>query len=414
MELYTIDPRPLGTGAFGEVFSGVHRRSLRRVAIKMLKKTHFTSVGDMDRAMQELAILSSLSHPNVIKLLEVVQDSACVGLVMEFAGGGTLGSLLASSPGGCMAEDDAREAFLQVLRGMRYLHGQRVVHRDIKPENILVGAEGVLKVADFGLSVKNVAGTSASGTPLYTAPEVLFPERFPDLQKRRGATSGGGAGSGSGRAEGEGGATAEEAGSHPTLHTSYDLTLSDVWSLGCTLFKMVTGAYPFPAKSRKALKEMMLMQGAEGGGGGTEGGRHSPLPLRMEEGPAVPPLQEAQQQLAGERAPPSPPSSPMGSLSLVGFPASPSLQQQPQAQQHRVVYPMYSAYSLSPSLQSLLRLLLEVNPLRRPKLTDLLAHSWCTSSPVMGESPPVSQRSTASFIPPPTWTLGARPPPPPA
>ena len=85
MDEYIIR-RPLGHGAFGEVFLATDRRTNRKVAIKKLSKALIPNVSELDRAMQELSILSSLNHSNVIKLLEVVSDSASVGLVMEYAG----------------------------------------------------------------------------------------------------------------------------------------------------------------------------------------------------------------------------------------------------------------------------------------------------------------------------------------
>ena len=85
MQEYTIR-RLIGQGAFGEVFLATDRRSNRKVAIKKLSKALLPTVAELDRAMQELSILSSLNHANVIKLLEVVSDDVSVGLVMEYAG----------------------------------------------------------------------------------------------------------------------------------------------------------------------------------------------------------------------------------------------------------------------------------------------------------------------------------------
>jgi serine/threonine protein kinase len=85
MQEYVVR-RLIGEGAFGEVYLATDRRNGRKVAIKKLAKALIPNVAELDRAMQELSILSSLNHANVIKLLEVVSDTVSVGLVMEYAG----------------------------------------------------------------------------------------------------------------------------------------------------------------------------------------------------------------------------------------------------------------------------------------------------------------------------------------
>jgi serine/threonine protein kinase len=158
MRAYKLGP-VVGRGAFGEVVSATDKRSGATVAVKKLSLPIIASVLDAGRMFAEVNILTALEHRNVIKLHEVHADATMMYLVMEFAPGGTLLSQLQALPGGRMAEEAARGAFLQVLAGVRYCHRKGVVHRDIKPENILIGSDGQLKVADFGLSVQGTLVT---------------------------------------------------------------------------------------------------------------------------------------------------------------------------------------------------------------------------------------------------------------
>ena len=290
-----------------------------QVAIKWISKASITDMTEMDRVSREFFILTAIDHRNVIRLYEVLQDDAFLYLVMEFAGGGTLEGLLSSRPGGALlSEASSRALFSEVASAVRYCHRQSIVHRDLKPENILLARTDVaitpdvlatrpqelytVKVADFGLSNTATVGTRARspvGTPLFSAPEVLFPSAYPSLWADGGAAVAGGgpvaeeeeegadaatpapapapaAGAGGrGRAPlptpvstGRHGAAAAPApvpGVNAAGHVvcsgagkDYSGTMTDVWGMGVILYRMVTGVLPFPADSMKSLRAMIL------------------------------------------------------------------------------------------------------------------------------------------------------------
>uniref|UniRef100_A0A3Q2Z0A0 calcium/calmodulin-dependent protein kinase n=1 Tax=Hippocampus comes TaxID=109280 RepID=A0A3Q2Z0A0_HIPCM len=128
--------------------------------------------GPLERVYQEIAILKKLDHSNVVKLVEV-KDTLIVG---KYYSPNTL--VPTDKP---FSEDQARFYFQDLLRGIEYLHYQRIIHRDVKPSNLLVGEDGHIKIADFGVSNQfegaDALLTSTVGTPAFLAPETLSETR---------------------------------------------------------------------------------------------------------------------------------------------------------------------------------------------------------------------------------------------
>ncbi|XP_029426767.1 calcium/calmodulin-dependent protein kinase kinase 2 [Rhinatrema bivittatum] len=132
--------------------------------------------GPIDRVYQEIAILKKLDHPNVVKLVEVLDDPSedHLYMVFELVKQGPVMEIPTNSP---LTEDRARFYFQDLIKGIEYLHYQKIIHRDIKPSNLLVGEDGHVKIADFGVS-NQFEGTDAFltntvGTPAFMAPETL-------------------------------------------------------------------------------------------------------------------------------------------------------------------------------------------------------------------------------------------------
>ncbi len=167
----------LGRGACGVVVAGVHRRLGREVALKQLAPGFGAGSQVADRFLAEARVLASLDHPHVVRLYDFVEGDGHGVLVMERLTGGTLKTRLV---GGGLGPAAACAALVATCTGLEYAHGHGVLHRDVKPQNLLVSADGVLKVADFGIA-KLLAGSPSAatqtgmvlGTPAYIAPEQV-------------------------------------------------------------------------------------------------------------------------------------------------------------------------------------------------------------------------------------------------
>ncbi|XP_071999453.1 calcium/calmodulin-dependent protein kinase kinase 2 isoform X2 [Engystomops pustulosus] len=136
--------------------------------------------GPIERVYQEIAILKKLDHPNVVKLVEVLDDPSedHLYMVFELVKRGAVMDVPTTNP---LTEDQARFYFQDLIKGIEYLHYQKIIHRDIKPSNLLVGEDGHIKIADFGVS-NQFEGTDAFlsntvGTPAFMAPETLSETR---------------------------------------------------------------------------------------------------------------------------------------------------------------------------------------------------------------------------------------------
>ncbi|NXH83356.1 KKCC2 kinase, partial [Edolisoma coerulescens] len=135
--------------------------------------------GPIEQVYQEIAILKKLDHPNVVKLVEVLDDPSEDHLYMVFC---CLCSPVMEIPTlKPLSEDQARFYFQDLIKGIEYLHYQKIIHRDIKPSNLLVGEDGHVKIADFGVSNEfkgaDALLTNTVGTPAFMAPETLSETR---------------------------------------------------------------------------------------------------------------------------------------------------------------------------------------------------------------------------------------------
>jgi len=197
----------LGSGGMGYVYSACDTELDRPVALKFLRPEVLSYHGAYQRFIREAQSASSLNHPNIVTIHEIVRTGSMVAIVMELAQGVPLRQLCGEWRNSISCVFEIGEQIASAL-GMAHIHG--IVHRDIKPENILLQADGHVKVCDFGLARQVSAVTGAStlspaGTLRYLSPE--------------------------------------QARCEPAIPAS------DVFSLGLVLHELATGRHPFPGAS---------------------------------------------------------------------------------------------------------------------------------------------------------------------
>ncbi|XP_051887511.1 aurora kinase A [Pristis pectinata] len=165
--------RPLGKGKFGNVYLARERQSRFILALKVLFKSQLEKAAVEHQLRREVEIQSHLRHPNILRLFGYFHDASRVYLILEYAPRGELYKELQK----CGKFDDGRSAtyMSELADALVYCHSKKVIHRDIKPENLLLGANGELKIADFGWSVHAPASRRATlcGTLDYLPPEMI-------------------------------------------------------------------------------------------------------------------------------------------------------------------------------------------------------------------------------------------------
>jgi len=202
----------LGKGTMGKVYKASHRMMGRVVALKVLEPRAITSTRSLARFQREMQLVGRLDHPNVVRAFDADKVGECHFIAMEYADGYTLEDLLKAK--GALPAADVVYYASQAAEGLAHAHAKGVVHRDIKPSNLLLTPGKKLKVLDFGLgtlvqqeeqeSALTTAGM-AVGTPDYISPEQA---RMVKLDGR-----------------------------------------SDLYSLGCTMYHLLSGKLPFKGES---------------------------------------------------------------------------------------------------------------------------------------------------------------------
>ncbi|KAG1172393.1 hypothetical protein G6F70_006506 [Rhizopus microsporus] len=206
--------KTLGKGASGRVKLGVHKNTGEQVAIKIISKTHLAGNPAIEKAVRrEIAIMKLINHPNVMSLIDVIDDPASsdLYLILEYVEGGELFEYLVSK--GRLSESEARHHFQQIILGLDYCHHHLICHRDLKPENLLLDSNHNIKIADFGMASLQPLGSlleTSCGSPHYASPEIV-------------------------------------AG------MPYHGSSCDIWSCGVILFALLTGHLPFDDENIRQL-----------------------------------------------------------------------------------------------------------------------------------------------------------------
>lgn len=167
----------LGEGAFSVVKAAVDKQTGKRVAVKTINRTNLP-VEDEIALKQEVEILTSLNHPNIVKCFDFFEEEKYYYVVMEILEGGELFDRIVKKT--FYNEKEARDLVQILLGAIKFCHDHDIVHRDLKPENLLLTSasdDANIKLADFGFAVKAMGLSSLTtqcGTPGYVAPEILL------------------------------------------------------------------------------------------------------------------------------------------------------------------------------------------------------------------------------------------------
>ncbi|SCV68316.1 BQ2448_437 [Microbotryum intermedium] len=164
--------RTLGTGSFGRVHLVRSQHNSRSYAIKVLNKERVVKMKQVEHTNSEREMLERVRHPFLVNLWGTFKDSKNLYMVMDFVAGGELFSLLRKSQR--FPDPVAKFFAAEVALALDYLHSLDIIYRDLKPENILLGADGHVKITDFGFAkhVPDITWTLC-GTPDYLAPEIV-------------------------------------------------------------------------------------------------------------------------------------------------------------------------------------------------------------------------------------------------
>ena len=207
----------IGVGGMGQVFKARHRRMKRIVALKTLPDELWDSEALVRRFEREVEAAAKLHHPNIVTAFDAGEDSGIHFLVMQFIDGQDVSTLISEQ--GILEPRQAVDLTLQAARGLAYAHSRGIIHRDIKPANLLLDQGGTLQILDMGLAriqdsanenVRPVTELTQAGVVMGTV-DYLPPEQAIDSR------------------------TADNR--------------SDIYSLGCTFYQMVTGTKVFPGET---------------------------------------------------------------------------------------------------------------------------------------------------------------------
>ncbi|HET6429499.1 MAG TPA: serine/threonine-protein kinase, partial [Phycisphaerae bacterium] len=192
------------------------------VAIKVLPKRFSENPDYVERFYREGMAAAKLNHANIVQAIDVGEAGGYHYFVMEYVEGHTLWDEL--NAGKVFSEEEALGIILQIARALAHAHERGLIHRDVKPKNIMMTDDGVAKLADMGLArmasdeqAARAEAGKAYGTPYYISPEQVRGERDIDFR-------------------------------------------ADIYSLGATLYHLVTGRVPFEAATPSAVMHMHLRE----------------------------------------------------------------------------------------------------------------------------------------------------------
>lgn len=170
----------LGEGGMANVYLAQHQSLGNNVALKLLKEEYVQHPNIRKRFLAEARSLAQMSHPNIIKVTDLIDAGDIVAFVMEYIEGQTLEEFLIKK--GELSRTEIESFFNQMILAVEYVHSQGLIHRDIKPSNFMVTKSGQIKLLDFGIAKNTNEGAvdytktglmQQMGTPLYMSPEQV-------------------------------------------------------------------------------------------------------------------------------------------------------------------------------------------------------------------------------------------------
>lgn len=200
----------IGTGGMADVYKAKDHKLNRFVAVKVLKPEFREDTTFIRKFRSEAQAAAGLTHPNIVNVFDVGDDGGVYYIVMELIEGITLKEYIAKK--GKLSIKEATSIAIQVSMGLEAAHNHGIVHRDVKPQNIIISTDGKVKVTDFGIAraaSSNTISSNVMGSVHYSSPEQV-----------------------------RGGYSDEK---------------SDIYSLGITLYEMVTGRVPFDGDTTVAI-----------------------------------------------------------------------------------------------------------------------------------------------------------------
>jgi predicted Ser/Thr protein kinase len=206
----------LGSGGMGEVYLAEDNRLRRKVALKLLARDCIGSEGRLPRFEREALAASALNHPNIVTIHEIDESDGVPFIATEFVEGQTLRALVNRER---LDTAKALDIVEQVARALEAAHAAGIIHRDIKPENIMVRADGLVKILDFGIA--KLIGPQSEAVDKYTIPGMMI-------------------------------GTTGYMSPEQTRGLELDAR-TDIFSLGVVLYEMIAGQAPFQGHTKSDL-----------------------------------------------------------------------------------------------------------------------------------------------------------------